>query len=381
MRWDSSNLLSPASLGVLKSRAFFDDLRTLSFALHPLKKAISNLESRDCTLSDCFIGLAQLGAAIKKLSSTDHRMFRRQSITIFNKRFKEFNDKAYLLCFFLHPGYKGKIILFSFYSTVHYYFNIFYFTEIVFARGIFRDILLAADDFFEKMGKSASAREDLMAQMRAYRKRLPPFDVSFRDNESPQLWWSSIEDCFAKDEDYICQLAMKLFAITPHAAACERIWSMLGWYYGKRRVRLSLHKIESMQKLAAFYISNAKKELPYYGTGKTASELRKVINEAKIFDEDDDEDIIPEPEDPDTEQSHISEEGAGEEPSFEIEKWVNLDAEEFTSGFSEFIEDNENEGEEGDEEGEGETVIQVVIDNQDYEEWDPREAADRYTEE
>ena len=84
------------------------------------------------------------------------------------------------------------------------------------------------------MSKTTSAREELMAQMRAYHKRLPPFDVFFWDNESPQVWWSSIEDCFAKDEDYICQLAMKLFAITPHAAACERIWSMLGWYYGKR---------------------------------------------------------------------------------------------------------------------------------------------------
>ena len=85
------------------------------------------------------------------------------------------------------------------------------------------------------MGKTTSAREELMAQMRTYRKRLPPFDVSFWDNESPQLWWSSIEDCFAEGEDYIYQLAMKLFAITPHTAACERIWSMLGWYYGKCR--------------------------------------------------------------------------------------------------------------------------------------------------
>ena len=150
------------------------------------------------------------------------------------------------------------------------------------------------------MSKTTLAHEELMAQMRAYCKRLPLFDVFFWNNESPQVWWSSIEDCFAEGEDYICQLAMKLFAITPHAAACERIWSMLGWYYGKRRTRLALHKLESMQKLAAFYISNAKKELPYYGVDKTAGELRQIINEMNIFGDDDDENTIPDSEDPDT---------------------------------------------------------------------------------
>jgi len=229
------------------------------------------------------------------------------------------------------------------------------------------------------MGKTTSAREELMAQMRAYRKRLPPFDVFFRDNESPQVWWSSIEDCFAKGEDYICQLAMKLFAITPHATACERIWSMLGWYYGKRRTRLALHKLESMQKLAAFYISNVKKELPYYGVDKTAGELRQIINEMNIFDDDDDDDeeIIPDPKDPDTVQD------INEEENLTIERWINLNSEEFNSNFDGEImevrvfidnedEDNENDGDNQDNENNE--------DGENHEEWDLEEAANRYTE-
>jgi len=244
------------------------------------------------------------------------------------------------------------------------------------------------------MGKTTSAREELMAQMRTYRKRLPPFDVSFWDNESPQLWWSSIEDCFAEGEDYICQLAMKLFAITPHAAACERIWSMLGWYYGKRRTRLALHKLESMQKLAAFYISNAKKELPYYGVDKTAGELRQIINEMNIFGDDDDEDTIPDSEDPDTERD--IEEEAEEEENLIIERWVNLNAEEFSLDFDGeieevrvFIDDNEdNEDNENNEDNEDNGTNEnngTNEDNEDNEnnengeEWDPEEAADRYT--
>ena len=247
------------------------------------------------------------------------------------------------------------------------------------------------------MGKTTSAREELMAQMRTYRKRLPPFDVSFWDNESPQLWWSSIEDCFAEGEDYICQLAMKLFAITPHAAACERIWSMLGWYYGKRRTRLALHKLESMQKLAAFYISNAKKELPYYGVDKTAGELRQIINEMNIFGDDDDEDTIPDSEDPDTERD--IEEEAEEEENLIIERWVNLNAEEFSLDFDGeieevrvFIDDNEdNEDNENNEDNEDNGTNENNgtnednednednENNEDGEKWDPEEAADRYT--
>ena len=244
------------------------------------------------------------------------------------------------------------------------------------------------------MGKTTSAREELMAQMRTYRKRLPPFDVSFRDNESPQLWWSSIEDCFAEGEDYICQLAMKLFAITPHAAACERIWSMLGWYYGKRRTRLALHKLESMQKLAAFYISNAKKELPYYGVDKTAGELRQIINEMNVFGDDDDEDTIPDSEDPDTERD--IEEEAEEKENLIIERWINLNAEEFSLDFDGeiekvrvFIDDNEdNEDNENNEDNEDNGTNENNgtnednednENNEDGEEWDPEEAADRYT--
>ena len=85
-------------------------MHALSFTLHPIKKSIAALESQSCTLSDCFTGLVQLGAAIKKLPDADHHSFRRQSIAIFNKRFAQFNDDIYLVCFFLHPSYNGMLL-------------------------------------------------------------------------------------------------------------------------------------------------------------------------------------------------------------------------------------------------------------------------------
>ena len=64
----------------------------------------------------------------------------------------------------------------------------------VFTCRIFHEILLAADHLYEKMSKINKEHDGLMAQMCTYRKRLPPFDIPFHANESPQIWWSSIED-------------------------------------------------------------------------------------------------------------------------------------------------------------------------------------------
>jgi len=89
-------------------------LNALAFIFYPIKLTISILESQNCSLVDCFISLAYLGAAIKKLPMNDHRIFRQQAIAIFNKRFAEFDDNTYILCFFLHPEYSGKKIFIEF---------------------------------------------------------------------------------------------------------------------------------------------------------------------------------------------------------------------------------------------------------------------------
>ena len=42
--------------------------------------------------------------------------FKKKYIAIFNKRWKEFNVDIYMLAFFLHPKYQGKILkLYLFY--------------------------------------------------------------------------------------------------------------------------------------------------------------------------------------------------------------------------------------------------------------------------
>ncbi|CAG8732002.1 24477_t:CDS:2 [Gigaspora margarita] len=153
IRNNNPDVVNTSVLAILHARAFFDDLNALAFALHSIKLAISILESCDCLLADCFIGLVRLGAAIKRLPKNDYCNFCQQVIAIFNKRFAEFDDDAYILCFFLHPEFT--------------------------TRGTFRCILLVADNFYAKMNKTSKEKKMLISQIRSYRFHATPFDILF----------------------------------------------------------------------------------------------------------------------------------------------------------------------------------------------------------
>lgn len=90
---------------------------------------------------------------------------------------------------------------------------------------------------------------------------------------------------------YLQLLAMKLFSIVPHAASCERIWSICGWMVGKRRTRLSVSNLEAMTKIHSYYIANGKSELSNYGKDRTAEEIRKTLNDIhqRVEEENEDE--------------------------------------------------------------------------------------------
>ncbi|PKB96716.1 hypothetical protein RhiirA5_385157 [Rhizophagus irregularis] len=246
----------------------------------------------------------------------DYCVFRHQSIAIFNKRYAEFADLLYLLSFFLHPGYK----------------------EICWTRGTFRNLLMTADEIFKKMGRSNYARKELMHQMKLFCKCEKPFDVELGDTEFLTTWWISIEDSFPEGEDYLVQLALKLLSITPHVAGCERVWSNLGWLYGKRRNRLGLNKIESMHKLSAYYHAHAKQELPYYGIGNTNEEIRNILVDAHLNPGDDLIEVI----DDDYESDDIEARIFDEEDDLIISRELNLDANAFIKDLDEIIEDSDN---------------------------------------
>ena|ERR1051325_1253694 len=92
---------------IIKGHNFFSDLKILAFILNPLRKAILSLEARTATLADCYLNMAKLGAALKNLPRSFNRDFRNHCHIVMHKRFEEFDDDRYLLCFFLHPLYRG----------------------------------------------------------------------------------------------------------------------------------------------------------------------------------------------------------------------------------------------------------------------------------
>jgi hypothetical protein len=70
---------------------------------------------------------------------------------------------------------------------------------------------------------------------------------------------------------------LKLLGIVPHSANCERIFSVLRWFYGQRRTKLSANRIAMMAKIHSYYISNAKNQLQYYGNLLSENEIQDQV--------------------------------------------------------------------------------------------------------
>src|SRR4051812_37300070 len=220
-----------------------------------------------------------------------------------------------------------------------------------------------------KMGKNNAERKELMHQMKKYRTREKPFDIEIGIAETPYTWWFSIEDSFPKDEDYLVQLAIKLFSITPYAAGCERVWSSLGWIYGKRRTRLGLNKVENMYKLSAYYHANVKKELPYYSIEKSTDEIHQILIDAHLNP---DQDLLELEDDLLDYYTNEEEIVIGEKEELGIDNILNLDV--FVDTLGDIIEDSIDSIEE--EIQDNDSVNISMDENEDDIEWDPTAEAE-----
>jgi hypothetical protein len=127
--------------------------------------------------------------------------------------------------------------------------------------------------------------------MRLYKLYKPPYNEKYVfSSDTPKIWWNSVDgihDCLQK-------LALLIHDITPNSAACERNFSTLGWIYGKRRLRLSISKVESMAKIRSYYLSMINKELKYPGESISASELKYLVEETLDDQEEEEEEEMEE---------------------------------------------------------------------------------------
>ncbi|POG78410.1 hypothetical protein GLOIN_2v1766884 [Rhizophagus irregularis DAOM 181602=DAOM 197198] len=195
------------------TRRFFMDAEELQLILKPIKEAIKYLEMKNATLADSF-----------------------------NKRWTQFDFRLYMLAYLLHPLYHGK----------------------GFRNQVCRKVVYwAIENIWIKMDGRENSSSKLIGQIAAFRNNLPPYNDEFIPKYyTVEHWWNYVEQDEG-EENFIQQLALKVFSITPHNAGCERIFSVMGWYINKRRTRLSVNHLQNLTKLHTYYVSNAKTELKY----------------------------------------------------------------------------------------------------------------------
>ncbi|RHZ81505.1 hypothetical protein Glove_120g3 [Diversispora epigaea] len=214
---------------ILKDEEFFSTCRFIRHIWEPIKESINRVESKSVDLADCFIFLIKLAVAIHQISNLN--LFKREAIIIFNKRYEEFLHPIYTLTYFLHPHYRGKSLKDS----------------------VFREIALTAVQLWQNLGHSDNSCKELLSQLRRYEAKLNPFDLTYIEIDTPQVWWGSIK----KKPQHLVQLAIRLFSITPSQA-------------------------KGMTKVRSYYLSNICNELKYYGKELTKNDIRSVINNTNM---------------------------------------------------------------------------------------------------
>ena len=94
----------------INTREFFHDVNLLLKVLEQLKKTILSVEASDTNYADCFIALIHLANDIKHWVRLN--CFRNHAINSINERWKSFDNMPFILTYFLHPGYRDKLVNF-----------------------------------------------------------------------------------------------------------------------------------------------------------------------------------------------------------------------------------------------------------------------------
>jgi hypothetical protein len=179
---------------------------------------------------------------------------------------------------------------------------------------------------WKTLGHKKTSGQELHAQLRKYLDQVEPYNSSYTPNQdTPYLWWNSIID----GRSSLSRLAKIIFSITPHSASCERMFSSLGWLFGKRRTNLSILTLESMAKIYRHNI-NYDKKLNYVAPNDNDIQqmLDLVYEEGDVLNEnDDDEDDSFLNELVEEESSQINNAKLDIEDLISLEPWIYINNE------------------------------------------------------
>jgi hypothetical protein len=137
----------------------------------------------------------------------------------------------------------------------------------------FQELTIVATKLWQSWGHKKKSCKILISQMRDYKLQKSPYNTEFSELESPVNWWMTIFD----GGNQLSRLAIKLFGIPPHSASCERQFSTLGWFFGKRRQRMNLETVESLGKVHRYILTNTEKELKYISKQYSEEEIKQLV--------------------------------------------------------------------------------------------------------
>ncbi|PKY56408.1 hypothetical protein RhiirA4_428226, partial [Rhizophagus irregularis] len=212
---ESPEKLSADISELIQSRSFFTNVEAVNTLLGTVKSVVKSLEFKTTTFADCFVELIKLSQKIKSLPPVSDYDFKYQCVERFNKRWKEFDIQLYLLAYIFHPHYRGKGLRLT----------------------VLRNVYILAMKIWINMGGGELSSADLISQIQSFYLRKEEYNIPFSTNKGDVLTWWLLCNPVRSEENHIQKLALKILAITPHNAGCERVFSVLGWFANQRRTK------------------------------------------------------------------------------------------------------------------------------------------------
>jgi len=216
--------LPPDIIQAIRNRYHFAKNNELTVILKPVIDSIGRLEGGDSTLGDvmaefCYIRFAWMH--LDEITSPDAIRFKEEGLRILSRRAKQYDQEIYFIAFFLCSKYKRVAIS---------------------GNWTFRRIWNSLLSLVKAWGYTVNDVEKLRTEISQYHNHDELFIAAEGLPQGPRAYWDLMIEV-----PTLRKLALKVFAIVPHGAAVERLFSILSLSKSKIRNKLS---IDTMKQIA-----------------------------------------------------------------------------------------------------------------------------------
>lgn len=183
--------------------------------------------------------MLELLRCAREISHLGHSAERGESLAFlfhanatFNREFNKLNTDIHFLALYLHPLCRRLAV-----------------SKAPQSRS-FKDVCIIAGTLAKKLGWTEKVTTKLLSDLQGYHACKPPFSGGSADGAA---WWRELPGVNASEHP-LKGMASIIFAIVPHTAEVERVFSSLGGFHSPRRSRLSVENLEMLGKLRSHYV-------------------------------------------------------------------------------------------------------------------------------